>query len=197
MMEQVVLASASPRRAELLRQLGLSFDTLPVDIDETPRAGERPQDYVLRLAKEKAMAGFRMRGQPQALVVGSDTTVVLDNRILGKPTDETEARTLLGELSGRQHQVMTGVALASDQGVQARVSITEVSFRELSTQEIAAYCATGEPMDKAGGYGIQARGGAFVRKIHGSYSSVVGLPLDMTASLLAEAGLPVWHYWTS
>lgn len=194
---KLILASASPRRAELLRQLGLSFDVLPVDIDESPRNGEAPADYVCRLAREKALAGYQGQGATDALVIGSDTTVVLDDRILGKPVDQSHARDLLMQLSGRSHQVMTGVALATSGGVEVRVSITEVSFRLLDHREIEAYCATGEPMDKAGAYGIQGRGGAFVTGIRGSYSSVVGLPLDITARLLADAGLPVWDYWNS
>ena len=197
MTERVVLASASPRRADLLRQLGLSFETLPVDIDEAPKTGEMPADYVVRLAREKAGAGYQQHGDPRALVLGSDTTVVLDGRILGKPLDEADARALVTALSGRDHQVMTGVALAAETGIEARLSVTDVSFRALDPREIEAYCATGEPMDKAGGYGIQGRGGAFVTTISGSYSAVVGLPLDITASLLAEAGLPVWDYWNS
>ncbi|MFL1404318.1 Maf family protein [Marinobacter sp. M1N3S26] len=197
MTERVILASASPRRAELLRQLGLSFDTLPVDIDETAHPGEAPADYVLRLAREKALAGYRRNNRPDALVLGSDTTVVLGDRILGKPEDTDGARRLLQSLSGREHQVMTGVALATRDGVEARVIVTDVRFRTLDPQEIDAYCATGEPMDKAGAYGIQGRGGAFVTTIRGSYSAVVGLPLDITAGLLADAGLPVWNYWNS
>lgn len=197
MTETVILASASPRRGDLLRQLGLCFDTLPVDIDETPYRGERPADYVLRLAREKAAAGYRQAARAEALVIGSDTTVVLDDRILGKPGDRNEARAMLRRLSGRDHQVMTGVALATGHGVEGRVSITDVSFRALDEREIDAYCNTGEPMDKAGGYGIQGRGGVFVEQLRGSYSAVVGLPLDVTAGLLAAAGLPVWTYWTA
>ncbi|WP_328189477.1 Maf family protein [Marinobacter sp. OP 3.4] len=197
MTERVILASASPRRAELLRQLGLSFGTLPVDIDETAYPGEAPADYVRRLARDKALAGYRRHDRRDALVLGSDTTVVLDDGILGKPEDEAGARRLLQSLSGREHQVMTGVALATRDGVDVRVSVTDVRFRSLDPREIDAYCATGEPMDKAGAYGIQGRGGAFVTAISGSYSAVVGLPLDITADLLADAGLPVWDYWNS
>lgn len=197
MTERVILASASPRRAELLRQLGLSFGTLPVDIDETAYPGEAPADYVRRLARDKALAGYRRHDRRDALVLGSDTTVVLDDGILGKPEDEAGARRLLQSLSGREHQVMTGVALATRDGVDVRVSVTDVRFRSLDPREIDAYCATGEPMDKAGAYGIQGRGGAFVTAISGSYSAVVGLPLDITAGLLADAGLPVWDYWNS
>ncbi|MFW5824661.1 MAG: Maf family protein [Marinobacter sp.] len=197
MTKTVILASASPRRAELLRQLGLCFETKPVDIDETPQADETPADYVLRLAREKALAGCRQAATADTLVIGSDTTVVLDNRILGKPAGQADARAMLGRLSGREHQVMTGVALAGPEGTEARISITHVRFRHLDPREIDAYCATGEPLDKAGGYGIQARGGAFVEHLRGSYSAVVGLPLDITASLLARAGAPVWTYWTA
>lgn len=197
MKHSVILASASPRRADLLRQLGLSFDTQPVAIDETPRPGEEPEAYVQRLAREKALAGYQQAGQAEALVIGSDTTVVLEHRILGKPVDREEAKSMLQALSGRTHQVMTGVALTTSDGTKVSVSTTDVEFRSLDEREIDAYCDTGEPMDKAGAYGIQARGGAFVASIKGSYSAVVGLPLDVTAGLLTGAGLPVWHYWTS
>ncbi|UZD67625.1 Maf-like protein [Marinobacter sp. AN1] len=197
MKHSVILASASPRRADLLRQLGLSFDTQPVAIDETPRPGEEPEAYVQRLAREKALAGYQQVGQAEALVIGSDTTVVLEHRILGKPVDREEAKSMLQALSGRTHQVMTGVALTTSDGTKVSVSTTDVEFRSLDEREIDAYCDTGEPMDKAGAYGIQGRGGAFVASIKGSYSAVVGLPLDVTAGLLTGAGLPVWHYWTS
>ncbi|WP_417547058.1 Maf family protein [Marinobacter segnicrescens] len=197
MKHSVILASASPRRADLLRQLGLSFDTQPVAIDETPRPGEEPEAYVQRLAREKALAGYQQAGQAEALVIGSDTTVVLEHRILGKPVDREEAKSMLQALSGRTHQVMTGVALTTSDGTKVSVSTTDVEFRSLDEREIDAYCDTGEPMDKAGAYGIQGRGGAFVASIKGSYSAVVGLPLDVTAGLLTGAGLPVWHYWTS
>jgi septum formation protein len=195
MAKEVVLASASPRRAELLRQLGLSFESLPVDIDESLYGDESPADYVRRLAMEKAVTGYQRHGRRDALVLGSDTTVVLDGQILGKPADEARARVQLRSLSGREHQVVTGVALAAASGVEVRVSVTDVRFRALDCREIDAYCATGEPMDKAGGYGIQGRGGVFVASLRGNYSAVVGLPLDITASLLADAGLPVWDYW--
>ncbi|SES99045.1 septum formation protein [Marinobacter segnicrescens] len=197
MKHSVILASASPRRADLLRQLGLSFDTQPVAIDETPRPGEEPEAYVQRLAREKALAGYQQAGQAEALVIGSDTTVVLEHWILGKPVDREEAKSMLQALSGRTHQVMTGVALTTSDGTKVSVSTTDVEFRSLDEREIDAYCDTGEPMDKAGAYGIQGRGGAFVASIKGSYSAVVGLPLDVTAGLLTGAGLPVWHYWTS
>ncbi len=195
MAKTLILASASPRRADLLRQLGLSFEICPVDIDETPIVGEAPADYVRRLARQKAEAGFEAADAPDALVLGSDTTVVLDGQILGKPDDRNSAIAMLEALSGRTHQVMTGIAVICAGAAEAVVSATDVTFRRLDKREIRAYCETGEPMDKAGGYGIQGRGGAFVTSISGSYSSVVGLPLDQTAVLLERFGSPVWDFW--
>ncbi|MDO3720383.1 Maf family protein [Marinobacter sp. chi1] len=189
----VVLASASPRRSELLQQMGVSFTVQPADVNETPNSGERPDTYVERLAREKALAVFS--DYPDALVLGSDTSVVLDDRILGKPHDQSEARTMLKRLSGRSHQVMTSVALVSKSGCRSLVVVTDVEFRTLSEGEIDAYIASGEPMDKAGGYGIQGLGGIFVRELRGSYSAVVGLPLQETAGLLEQAGYPVWKRW--
>lgn len=199
----LILASASPRRAELLAQIGVPARTLPVDIDESPLAAERPADYVARLAREKARQGYKAaqqtlqaEGQP-LLVIGSDTTVVLDGAILGKPSDRPQAIATLQRLSGQTHEVMTAVALAGPDGIREGLSITRVTFRPLSEKEIEAYCDTGEPMDKAGSYGIQGLGGVFVSRLEGSYSAVVGLPLELTAGLLAEAGIPVWQYWPS
>lgn len=192
-MRSIVLASASPRRADLLRQIGLPFRVRAVDLDETPQPDEEPAHYVERLARAKAMAG--LAGDPQALVIGADTTVVGEDGILGKPVDSAEAQTMLAGLSGRAHRVMTAVALAGEHGCFARLVTTEVRFRVLSPAEIAAYCQTGEPLDKAGGYGIQGRGGVFVDGLWGSYSAVVGLPLEETAMLLAEVGEPVWQHW--
>lgn len=194
-MRPIILASASPRRAELLSQMGLAFTIAPVDIDETPRPDELPAHYVERLAREKAAAGLARAGDRDSLVIGSDTTVVCDDRILAKPADAKEAAAMLASLSGRSHRVMTAVALAGEHGCYARLVTTEVRFRELTEAEIHAYCATGEPLDKAGGYGIQGKGGLFVTGIWGSYSAVVGLPLEETGQLLAEAGQPVWMYW--
>lgn len=198
---RLILASASPRRAGLLTRMGLKFNSLPVDIDETPRAGEPPADYVLRLAREKAAEGYRRicasdPAAADALVLGSDTTVVLAGRSLGKPADKAEAARVLAQLSGQTHEVMTAVALADREGIRARLSVTRVTFRDLSAAEIHAYCETGEPLDKAGSYGIQGRGGIFVIRIQGSYSTVVGLPMDLTAEMLAEAGLTVWQQWS-
>ncbi|MDC7228657.1 MAG: Maf family protein [Spirochaetales bacterium] len=192
-MVSVVLASASPRRAELLRQIGLDFQVQPANIDETPAPGESAGVYVERLAREKALAVAR--GTPSALVLGSDTSVVLDGRILGKPVDTGEAGDMLRQLSGNCHQVMTAVALARGDQCESRLVITDVCFRQLSDEEIRAYIVSGEPMDKAGSYGIQGLGGIFVENLKGSYSAVVGLPLLETASLLADAGYPVWENW--
>ncbi|MEC7378086.1 MAG: Maf family protein [Pseudomonadota bacterium] len=194
-MPSIILASASPRRAGLLEQIGLTFSIQPAEVDETPGPDESPEHYVQRLARDKALAVSA--SAPDSLVLGSDTTVVLDGRILGKPVDADEARATLARLSGATHQVMTAVALARNGGSQCRLVITEVRFRELSGAEIDAYIATGEPMDKAGSYGIQERGGIFVNELRGSYSSVVGLPLQETAALLEDAGYPVWKHWPS
>ncbi len=192
-MSSLILASASPRRAELLQQIGLSFCVRPADIDETPEPHETPEHYVERLAREKALAVAE--SSPECLVLGSDTSVVLDGVILGKPSCAGEARATLAQLSGATHQVMTAVALACDGACHSRLVVTEVRFRVLSATEIGAYVASGEPMDKAGSYGIQGLGGIFVNELRGSYSAVVGLPLQETAALLADAGYPVWKNW--
>src|SRR5690554_2229703 len=192
-MTGLILASASPRRAELLSQIGVSHRACPADIDETPLEGESPEQYLERLAREKARAVAA--DILDKLVLASGTTVVLAGEILAKPESEDHACSMLARLSGQTHQVMTAVALASGRECQSRVNITEVTFRTLSEQEIRAYVASGEPMDKAGGYGIQGLGGIFVRELKGSYSAVVGLPLQETAELLAQAGCPVWQNW--
>ncbi|MEQ5814486.1 septum formation inhibitor Maf [Marinobacter sp. NFXS11] len=192
-MPSIILASASPRRAELLQQIGLNFSVRPADIDETPESDEPPEHYVERLAREKALAVSE--SSPHSLVLGSDTSVVLNGEILGKPSDPADARETLARLSGATHHVMTAVALATAGQCQSTLVITEVSFRPLSSAEIDAYVASGEPMDKAGSYGIQGLGGIFVNELRGSYSAVVGLPLQDTAALLAGAGYPVWKNW--
>jgi septum formation protein len=194
-MRSIILASASPRRAQLLRQMGLEFEVRPADIDETVKVGEQPSGYVLRLAREKALAISRLA--PEAIVVGSDTSVVIGDRILGKPATEEEAADTLQALSARTHQVMTGLAVAVDGYAEARLITTNVTLRELRPDEISAYVRSGEPMDKAGSYGIQGLGGIFVESLQGSYSAVVGLPLRETADLLAQAGYPVWTVWQS
>jgi septum formation protein len=181
--QRFVLASGSPRRKELLGQLGLEFTVDPADLDEAVRAGEAPAAYVERLAREKA-ASVAAR-HPGQIVLAADTTVALDGEILGKPADEAQARAMLSRLSGRQHSVFTGVATPSS----AVVVESRVRFRPLTPKEIAWYVATGEPMDKAGAYAIQGRAGAFIVALEGSPTNVIGLPLPQTLELLAGAGL--------
>ncbi len=186
-----VLASASPRRKELLTQLALgqeqfSFDILSADIDETHLEGEAAADFVQRLAIEKAQAGLALYAKPETVVLGSDTIVVLDGQILGKPENEADACNMLAQLAGRQHSVMTAVALTNGTKTLSTLVETKVKFCPLTEQDILAYIATGEPMDKAGAYGIQGLGGCFVEAIEGSYSAVVGLPLVETKLLLAQ-----------
>lgn len=197
----LVLASTSPRRKELLAHLGLGrsefcFTQVAPDIDETVQQGEAPRDYVRRLAAEKAQAGLALcADMSQPAVLGSDTIVVLENQILGKPLDVADAKRTLSELSGRTHTVMTAVALTyqTDADLSFKTSVrlveTQVRFCVLSAADIDAYVASKEPMDKAGSYGIQGLGGCFVAAIEGSYSGVVGLPLVETRELLAEVGL--------
>ncbi|MET0281260.1 MAG: Maf family protein [Steroidobacteraceae bacterium] len=181
----IVLASSSPRRRELLAQLGVLHEVLPVDADETPQAGESPAQLVARLARLKALEG-RRRTAGQRPVLGADTVVAIDGIIFGKPVDETDARRMLAALSGRSHQVLTGVALAlpDDGPVLAATSHTTVQMRLISAAEAQAYWASGEPQGKAGAYGIQGRGAVFIEHIAGSYSGVMGLPLYETAALL-------------
>lgn len=186
----IYLASQSPRRRTLLAQLGVGFETLDVAIDETPQAGETPDALARRLAAGKVLAGRACLDDADAhLVLGADTVVVLDGESLGKPRDGDDAARLLMRLSGRCHQVLSAVALASADGTRVRLSRSRVCFRELARPECEAYAASGEPLDKAGAYAIQGRAAAFVRELHGSYSGVVGLPLYETAELLREAGV--------
>jgi septum formation protein len=185
---RLVLASGSPRRRELLVSLGLTFEVEAANVDEAVREGEAPRDYVLRVAREKGAAVARRR--PDRLVLAADTTVALGAQILGKPADAAEAAELLRRLSGRRHAVFTAVVLDGVARAE-RVVETAVSFRELSREEIAWYAGTGEPLDKAGAYAIQGAGGAFVRSIEGSASSVIGLPLAETVELLGQAGHPL------
>ena len=182
---RVILASASPRRRELLSLLLEEFDCCSADIDETPISDELPEDYVLRMAVEKASAFRNERG----VIIGSDTVVVLSGNILQKPASIEDAQGMLSALSGQTHQVMTAVAIMIDAELMTTVSITEVTFATLEMPLIEAYLATDEPWDKAGGYGIQGLAGSFVRRINGSYSSVVGLPLCETRELLEGAGI--------
>jgi septum formation protein len=182
----VHLASQSPRRRELLAQIHVRHDVLPVAVDETPRAGEAPAEYVLRLALTKARAGHRLR--PDRPVLGADTAVVVDDRILGKPRDRQDAAAMLAQLSGREHRVLTAVALVGERE-ETRLSVSHVRFRPIDAAESAAYWATGEPADKAGGYAVQGLGAVFVESIVGSYSGVMGLPLFETGELLRRAGI--------
>ena len=193
-MASLHLASASPRRRELLAQIGVPFVTLIASIDETALPGEPAERYVERLAREKARAGLAALSDPaDAVVLGADTAVVLDGRILGKPADRAECLATLVALSGREHQVLTAVALASAQRIESRVVASRVRFRPLRAGEAEAYWATGEPCDKAGSYGIQGLAAVFVSQLEGSYSAVVGLPLCETAQLLGEFGIPCWQ----
>jgi len=183
----LVLASASPRRRELLRQAGLDFRVAPSDNPEEGRLdGESPRAYALRSAEAKAIEVSARR--PEALVIAADTVVALGDRVLGKPCSTADAVGMLGDLAGRTHLVHTGVVIAQAEKLVARdVVTTEVTFRSLSADEIQAYVATGEPMDKAGAYGIQGRGGLLVSRINGCYFNVVGLPLSRTYELLSQA----------
>jgi septum formation protein len=187
----VYLASGSPRRRELLQQIGVPFRVLGTGVDETTRPGEAPPDYVARLAAAKAEAGWRGSGEPAGIpVLAADTAVVIDGDILGKPADREDGERMLRRLSGRTHEVLTSVALRAAQGLEARISRSEVSFRRIAAGEARAYWDTGEPWDKAGAYAIQGRGAVFVAHLRGSYSGVMGLPLFETAELLEAAGVP-------
>jgi nucleoside triphosphate pyrophosphatase len=189
----VYLASASPRRSELLRQIGVAFEVRAAEIPETQAAGESVGAFVLRLAAAKADAIWqRVPAGDRRPVLGADTAVVLDERVLGKPADEAEAEAMLAALSGRTHRVLTAVALRCGDAAETLLSSSEVRFRATTRAERAAYCRSGEPLDKAGGYGIQGRAAVFVEHLAGSYSGVVGLPLFETAALLARCGVALW-----
>jgi septum formation protein len=189
----VYLASASPRRRQLLSQIGVRFQVLSVDVDESIAAGEGAERYVVRLARAKAAAGLARRIAPRhAAVLGADTAVVAGGAILGKPVDCKDAERMLGLLSARTHEVLTAVALATDDGVLSHVSRSEVAFREITAEEARDYWNTGESRDKAGAYAIQGYGAVFVSRLRGSYSGVMGLPLFETAQLLRAAGVPCW-----
>ena len=184
----IVLASASPRRAEWLTRIGVSFHAAPVDIDESPRPGEDAAAYVLRLAREKAAAAIAT----EKPVLAADTTVCLDGRILGKPEDEHHGVAMLLALSGRTHEVFTAVTVRSAGREACRLASATVTFRPIDPSEAASYWRTGEPADKAGGYGIQGMGGVFVSRIDGSPGAVVGLPLRETHDLLRSFDIPCW-----
>lgn len=183
----LTLGSASPRRLELLAQIGIRPDhILPADIDETPHPAEPPRDYVRRMAREKAAA---LQGRAEGIVLCADTVVAVGRKILGKPEDERDAASFLRLMSGRRHKVMTAVALALPDRIAERLVETTVRFRPLTAQDIAGYVASGEWRGKAGGYAIQGRASAFIPWLQGSFTSVVGLPLAETAALLASAGI--------
>tara|TARA_B100000405_G_scaffold275533_1_gene216911 strand:- start:138 stop:722 length:585 start_codon:yes stop_codon:yes gene_type:complete len=184
-----VLASASPRRRELLSGIGLAFDIDKPDIEESPFRGETASDYVRRLAGEKARTVLQR--QSNRLILAADTTVVIDGDILEKPKSKDEGVEMLQRLSGTRHQVMTGVSIINDDRESSFVSTSYVIFRALAEDEILWYWNTGEPRDKAGGYGLQGAGGAFIEAINGSYSNVIGLPLAETVSSLRSFGVKV------
>ena len=185
---QLILASRSPRRSELLKAAGISFEVLAAEIDETPHPNEAPAAYVERLAIEKARAVLALR--PGARVLGADTTVTIDGEILGKPVDEADALRMLRLLSGRPHEVHTGIALASASGVRSAVDTTRVWFASMTDEDISWYVATGEPIDRAGAYAIQGFASRFIPRIEGSYSNVVGLPVALVSSILTEGLTP-------
>lgn len=200
---RIYLASKSPRRRDLLRQIGVHFDVLTfrsgergddADVDETPFPGERVEHYVERLALTKAEAGFRRtlwRKLPRHPVLAADTTLEVDGDIIGKPADAAEARTILTRLSGRSHRVLTAIAISDGAHIRSLISVSDVRFRMLSEDDIRHYVASGEPMDKAGAYGIQGRAAMFIEEIRGSYSGIMGLPLFETAQLLEAFGYPL------
>ena len=192
MRNRIYLASQSPRRKELLQQLGVDSIVLPSHVDESPLVGERVEDYVIRLAREKAevcLLNLDEPGHDMLPILAADTTVCIDGVILGKPGNEQEAVAMLKSLSGRWHEVHTAVAVATESGTDTALSTTHVEIAALPDADIRAYVASGEPRDKAGAYGIQGLAGIFVKRIEGSYSGVMGLPVFETAQLLRKAGI--------
>ncbi|KMN21037.1 Maf family protein [Pseudomonas helleri] len=200
-MTPLFLASGSPRRRELLTQIGVPFQVVSASIDETPLPDECPAAYVERLARAKARAGrehlLGLSVSAPFCVLGADTAVVLDDQILGKPVDEADALSMLMALSGREHEVLTAIAILAAERCETRVVRSRVSFRTISQQEAAQYWASGEPQDKAGGYAIQGLAAVFVAGLNGSYSGVVGLPVCETAELLGQFGIPCWQTLSS
>ncbi len=191
---RIYLASRSPRRGELLTQIGVSFEVLPSDVDESVWPSEAPEHYVLRLAREKVAVGVQSlvaRGLPARPVLAADTTVCINGMILGKPESDEAAAIMLRSMSGSWHVVHTAVAVAFADRVEVALSSTQVELAPLTEAEIASYVATGEPCDKAGSYGIQGLAGVFIRRIEGSYSGVMGLPIYETAQLLKKFGVGV------
>lgn len=186
--QRLLLASASPRRRALLQQMGLQFDVVVTEVDETVQAGESAAAYVERLAIAKAHAGH----QQGSVAIGADTTVTIDDEILGKPCCQSQAVAMLLRLSGRTHEVLTGVAVYDGKRLESCVVTSTVRFRPVTRMEAVAYWQTGEPTDKAGGYGIQGIGGIFAERLEGSYSAVVGLPVEQTEKLLQLLGIDTW-----
>jgi septum formation protein len=200
--QKIYLASKSPRRRELLRQIGIEFELLMLRdeggrsgaVSEVPHDGEAPDTYVKRIAREKAQAGWNAvlaRRLPLRPVLAADTTVTIDGKILGKPANATEAMDMLRSLSGRTHLVLTAIAVIVNDNMYEAFSRSEVSFGELSEQALRAYCASSEPYDKAGSYGVQGQAAQFIERISGSYSGIMGLPLYETAKLLQQAGIRI------
>ena len=185
---RLLLASQSPRRSDLLAQMGLTFEIEPAAVDETPKSGEKAGNYVRRLAQSKAQARWR----PGYLNLGADTIVFIDDRLLGKPENEAHSIDMLLQLSGRTHQVATGIALFDGEETWSEVVTSNVLFRSITRREAKAYWATGEPRDKAGSYALQGFGGIFVQSIEGSHSSIIGLPMAETEQLLNQAGFDTW-----
>lgn len=188
-MRRLILASASPRRRELLAQAGFTFDVRPAHVNEDPRPAEEPIAYVVRLARDKAEAVYLELQDPEAVVLAADTTVTLDGHILAKPVDADDASRMLRMLSGRMHRVITGVAVRTARGTEVAAEVTGVRFLALSEDEIAAYVRTGEPMDKAGGYGIQGLAAKWIPRVEGCYFNVVGLPLALVTAMLEATSL--------
>ena len=199
---RIYLASRSPRRRELLKQIGINFEvlimrsfpTVRADVDETPGPGESPGDYVTRIAANKAMTGWTRaleRRLPRLPVLGADTTVTLDGEIIGKPVNTEDAVRILRQLSGREHEVFSAVSVAMNDNVTSKLSCSKVRFAELSDALIQDYVDTGEPVDKAGAYGVQGKAATFIAEINGSYSGIMGLPLFETAQLLKQVGFAV------
>lgn len=184
----IILASGSPRRTQLLTMLGIEHTVDPADVDETPLAGEAPAALAVRLARRKVTVVAARH--PAQAVLGADTVVTLDGELLGKPESPADAETMLARLSGREHEVVTAVALARDTEVWDRTDVTRVRFRRLDPEMIRRYVATGEPMDKAGSYGLQGYGGVLVERIEGDCFGVIGMPIRLVTDLLAEAGRP-------
>ena len=199
---RIYLASQSPRRRELLKQIGVNFEMLllrsdprrKVDVDEAPHVEELPETYVKRVCEAKANAGWgalKFRNLPAFPVLAADTSVIVDGKIIGKPRDREEAAAMLRQLSGRQHQVLSAVAMAFEGRTETRLSVSEITFASISEERILRYILTNEPLDKAGAYAIQGYAAAFIKEMGGSYSGVMGLPLFETAELLQIFGYPV------